>query len=140
MPPNVAEPEPSRSAVAPAPPTEPLNVPRCIIHPQQINADGNMLAQIHFQRPNGEPQTQSYYVSQTDLSDFIQHNQQKYPHMQFVKQQQQPQQLSSGTASTAYTPYDKFSSTYSSCDVAFGQGQLPAGAIGSHSGNADPNC
>lgn len=135
--------------------TNTTNAPRCIIHPQQINANGHMLVQIHSQRPSGEPQTQSYYVVPSDLPDFIRQHQQQYPQMQFVQQKsntsppnsnmtnptlphQHQANSSTATTSTTCTPYDKFSSTYSSCEAAFGQQLAPTEATNNNNNNQ--NC
>ena len=94
-------------------------VPQCVIHPHQINHEGSVLVQIHMHQPNGQTHTQSYYVSRADMPSFIQHHKQKYPTMQFTEQSahttQQQQQHP-----PPCTPYDKYGSSYSSCNVDLG--------------------
>jgi len=100
--------------------------PMCVIHPHQINHEGNVLVQVHTHQNNGQPQTQSYYVSNADLPAFVQQHKQQFPTMLFTKQEQpnasthtgtHPPSLTHDHASTlsTFAPYDKFDSTYSPC-------------------------
>lgn len=124
------------------PSTTPPNehgTPQCVIHSNQINHEGNVLVQVHTYQPNGQPQTQSYYVSKSDMPAFVQHHQQQHPTMHFTEQQspqqhppstqqqQHPttQQRQPSTQPTPFAPYDKYGSSFSSCEDAYGQPMAP---------------
>lgn len=113
-------------------------VPQCVIHPHQINHEGNVLVQVHTHQPNGQTHTHSYYVSRADMPAFIQQHKQQYPTMQFTEQptshttQQHQQPL---TTQLPFSPYDKYGSSYSSCDASFGAPLVEDAQRAPHSSN-----
>ena len=112
----------------------------CVVHVNQRSKNGGMIVQQHETQPNGQRSTNTFDVPEHQLQQFMAQQKQRYPNIQFMKNEQPAQHTNQTQTSPPHTQsmpyhqtpqsiqqtqqtqqaqplnaYDKFDSQYSHC-------------------------